>query len=482
MRAQFVRQRPDFGQTSLLILFLLIAVAVGAAVPTNQNLAFAILVGALSFFVLLVQPWTIVMMAVFSVLTFKGMSTLGIVPSISSFLDIPLVWSALGAAILRVKLLDRQTMNSDGRSLLVALGALAASALLSSVINQTEILRPILYIALLGQPFALIAALAIASPSPAAYTRLRTVTAGLLLIQIPFTFFQAAAYGFGDEVKGTLVGAGAGHHVVGAICLTGAIWVFANSRSPLTIRTPLALMLIAVPFLSDAKQVILAAPAMLLVSGWRKRLSTGVTKAALISMLLLIMLVALPAGEAALQFLRQGAEGRGGKSAALRFIANEINSNPMQLVVGLGPGTTVSRTAFMTTDLLLLEDSPLRSLNLKPAEIAIRAEAEAERLSGGRTSFNSAQSSAIGLFGDLGILGSVSFSLLLFRTFRYLRKGSHPELAVAAASGWAIYTALGFVFDWWEQPPFTVFIATLAALSAHPTQAPGTDTLEQRIH
>ena len=36
---------------------------------------------------------------------------------------------------------------------------------------------------------------------------------------------------------------------------------------------------------------------------------------------------------------------------------------------------------------------------------------------------------------------------------------------VAAAAGFAMFIVLGLVFDWWEQPPFGVFLGVLAGLS-----------------
>ena len=33
------------------------------------------------------------------------------------------------------------------------------------------------------------------------------------------------------------------------------------------------------------------------------------------------------------------------------------------------------------------------------------------------------------------------------------------------AAGFAMFAVLGVVFDWWEQPPFSVFLAVLAGLA-----------------
>lgn len=60
--------------------------------------------------------------------------------------------------------------------------------------------------------------------------------------------------------------------------------------------------------------------------------------------------------------------------------------------------------------------------------------------------------------------------------YRALRNGSYDCIvsslagrthlaATAAAAGFALFLVLGLVFDWWEQPPFGVFIGVLAGLS-----------------
>ena len=77
-------------------------------------------------------------------------------------------------------------------------------------------------------------------------------------------------------------------------------------------------------------------------------------------------------------------------------------------------------------------------------------------------SFDSALSSGLGVFGDLGIFGATAYLMLAGVVFGELRRRSTPE-ASAALAGFAIALVLGFILDWWEQPAFAVFLATLAA-------------------
>ena len=54
-----------------------------------------------------------------------------------------------------------------------------------------------------------------------------------------------------------------------------------------------------------------------------------------------------------------------------------LELDPTKMLFGEGPAETVSRAAFMTTDSFLHPNSPLRIFDLKPAQIALQADASA---------------------------------------------------------------------------------------------------------
>jgi hypothetical protein len=120
-------------------------------------------------------------------------------------------------------------------------------------------------------------------------------------------------------------------------------------------------------------------------------------------------------------------------------------------------------------------ESTLAVLRLKPAVIPVEAQDAANEVSHGVTpdSFNSGVSSMLGVFGDLGILGLLAYGGLLLSLFLRLRTETSPE-GVAAASGFALFLVLGLIFDWWEQPPFGVFLGVLAGLSLTAARRAGT--------
>jgi hypothetical protein len=285
----------------------------------------------------------------------------------------------------------------------------------------------------------------------------------LVLIQIPIDFWQASTLGIGDGVQGTLHGAGAGHHVMAAVVTVGAIWIAVTKDYPLPWRCVAVALLAFIPFLADAKQVVLALPAILIVGRWRTPkdivLRAGAVAGAIAALILLV-----PAGQSAVRYLNETRSGQGGKEETAKVVWATNRSDPASLAFGQGPAETVSRAAFMTTDLLLRPGSPLRVFELKPARIALQAQESAMRVSGGGTSFNTGLSSALGVFGDLGLAGLVAYLGLLGSAILALRKVATPE-GIAAAAGFAMFAVLGLVFDWWEQPPFSVFLAVLAGLA-----------------
>jgi hypothetical protein len=440
----------------------LLAVALGFGVTINQQLAFVALVVIVGLVASAAPTSSWVAAALIAALTFRGLVELGALPSVATLVDLPLAWGALAVALLK-RNPNRVRDGFDPRWLV----ALAAAVLLAWAFNPSEVLRPLLYLALLGEPFAIVAALCLDPPSPRGRRLLTRVLLVLLLIQIPIAAYQLATLGWSDPVQGTLYGAGAGAHVISAVCVVGGIWILAGGGGGLIAypwRLLAALALFLIPFIADAKQVILAVPAILIVTSWREGPLRILLKVALITASVVALVFVQPASDTAFGFLESAQQGQGGKTAATTFVWDRLEGDPASVAFGLGPAESVSRAAFMTTDLLLGADSPLRELGLEPAAIAQETQSMSLSDSGGGTSFNSGLSSALGVLGDLGAVGLAVYLAMLGSLILLLRRRRSPE-GVAAAAGLAMFAVLGFVFDWWEQPPFSVTLAVLAGLA-----------------
>jgi hypothetical protein len=291
----------------------------------------------------------------------------------------------------------------------------------------------------------------------------------LVLIQIPIAALQVGKYGApSDRIQGTLYGAGAGAHVISAVVVVGALWILSGGigRRVLGVwRLPVVVSLFMIPFLADAKQVIVALPAIVLASSWGVGRLQFLGRGVLAAGAVVVLFTLAPASNTAARYVEQSRHGQGGKQATANFVWNKLDGDPASLVFGKGPAETVSRAAFMTTDLLQRSGSPLAVLGLRPAAIAVEAQGSALEIThGAGTSFNSGVSSTLGVLGDLGIVGLLLYLGLFLSVFLRLRTGTSAE-SVAAAAGFAIFLVLGLVFDWWEQPPFGVFLGVLAGLS-----------------
>jgi len=445
-----------------LICAGVLAFALGAGVTANQQVTFVALVALLGMMAVAAPASAWVGAALVAALTFKGLASLGVLPSVATFIDLPLAWGAFFVALLKQR--ERAPFLNRHLRWLAALGL---AVVFAWALSRSEILRPLLYLALLGEPFAIVGALLADPPSERMRAVLERTLLALVLVQIPLAAAQFAQPGPADHIQGTLYGAGAGAHVISAVVVVGAIWILRGGIGRRTLhawRLPIVAALFFIPFVADAKQVILALPAIVLATSWRVGRVAFLVRLALVAGSVVALFALAPGGQTAETFIGKAQRGQGGKEATAFFVWHKLESDPASLVFGKGPAETVSRAAFMTTPLFERSGSPLAVLGLQPAALAVEAESNALEISHGGTSFNSGTSSALGVLGDLGLFGLISYGGLLLSVFFRLRMLNSAE-GVAAAAGFALFLVLGFVFDWWEQPPFGVFLGVLAGLS-----------------
>jgi hypothetical protein len=216
--------------------------------------------------------------------------------------------------------------------------------------------------------------------------------------------------------------------------------------------------------LADAKQVLFALPVTILGFRLKGNMGQTIVRVVAVGVAFFAVMNLYAPGRVALSFIQGAVQDRGGKLAAADLLVDRMSEEPTSLAFGMGPATTISRASFMTTDLFLKEESPLRSFGLQPSVIALEAHERAVATTTAESSFNSATSSALGVFGDIGIVG-VSIYLLLLLLLIVALRGIGTPIASAAAAGWALFGVLGFVFDWWEQPPLAVFLAVLTGVA-----------------
>jgi hypothetical protein len=422
----------------LYVLIGIAAVAIGYIVSRRPDLSPLIAVALLLAAGLALSPGWWALAALVLALLGPGLialdaqfQTLTVFPGITEQAHLLFAWGALGLALATGK-----ADSPVARRIIVGLGLLAVAIGISYAFNPAEPLRPLFYLALLGEPFAVIAALLLRPPGPALRRTIIAAAVALLALQPPIAVLQAIVVGTGDPVTGTLAGTSDAPHIIGVLAIIGAIWLYTGIR-----RTPWRNVLIAsllpIPFLSDAKQAILALPATLIVRwrGQESRLQTAVMVSAV------LLLFAVPAfAQYSTVVIEHTLAGGGGKPEAARDVWQEVTADLPSFAVGEGPAQTVS--------------------HLEPAKVA-RNYVHPYYFGG---TFQSPRSSAIGLFGDLGLLGVLAYLALLASVFFALRNVISRE-AIAAATGVVLLAVLGVLGDWWEQGQFTLFVAVLAGLA-----------------
>jgi hypothetical protein len=408
--------------------------------------------------------------AVIVAIAFRGLVGLGVVPGYVQFAHLPLAWGAGCVALMRGR--PRSVL---AHRCLIGLAIFGLAVFASTVLNHSQPLRGLAYFLLLGEPFVIVYALLAEPPEGRERSLLIYTCAALVAVQIPLAYGQWATLGFGDSVQGTLYGAGAGAHVLAGVVIVGAFWYLGSIRrawSPVSIGLLVAMA--GIVLIADAKQVAFALPAAIVAQRSLSVRSIAIAAIALAIIYTIVHVHRFNQGYA-VPYISRALAGQTGKQAVGKMIWHDATSDVGTFAFGQGPAETVSRTAYQTVPEDQKAGSSLQVLGLKPAQVPYKAEeiAAAEVRRTGKSaysqpfnldSFDSGTSSGIGLFGDLGLFGFLAYGGLLGMIFLAVRRLDSPE-ALAVASGFAMLVVLGFVLDWWEQPPITVFLGVLAGLA-----------------
>jgi hypothetical protein len=151
--------------------------------------------------------------------------------------------------------------------------------------------------------------------------------------------------------------------------------------------------------------------------------------------------------------------------------------DPLQLLVGSGPGTTASRASLLLTPSLLKETSPLARLNLPPTKEALEIVSSVRAKYGG--SAEAVASGALGLLGDLGLVGFSGYLGFLFMVWRRSR-AADEWVATAARASLVMTTILLFVDNWLEYPGYSIPLMLLVGMALQPSKPTSVDELLPR--
>lgn len=457
-------------------------IGLGAATSTNRVTVFAVALCIVALPLLQTRPVVWIAMALTITWTSRLFTTTGLGPRFLDFLDFPLTVVALLAALATRLGKRRDPLPPDQAAIAGWVIVVAAVMTVSWAFRDTaEPQRLLAALVLALEPFLLLLAILLAQLSAGDRKVLLRLVMGLLALQLPFSLAYIAAGHRVDSVKGTLLLTGAGHHVsAGGTSIGFFLLVGLRAPKPVLIVYGVATLFVAV--IADAKQVLFVLPIALLILGFaqRKQKSTssalgGVIAGVAMAAGAAIAILTYQASQIAFDFIDRSVTNDTGKIAVAEAIWNDIWQSPQTLSFGLGPGESVSRFSFLTTPELLKAGSPVEVLNLHVSKGAAHyLEVSQDGPYTGVSSFTSPQSSALGVLGDYGLAGVVAFGGLILSVIRAIRRTRCRGLRAAALSGWAMLLPLAVVFDWLEQPPFTLALAVVTGLTLLESKASAT--------
>lgn len=464
------------------VLVLAVVAVLGARATSDTTLVFAAIMLVAALPLVNSRPVVWIALALTIAWTSRLLTVWGPLPRLLDFMDFPLVLVAFLFAGVRYLDSDRRLDRAQRRICRCVLLVSVVIALSWAFHDLGEPQRLVAGWVLALEPFLLLLAVILTPMTDRERRMLLRLTLLLLCGQIVFSAAQIAAGGIHDDVKGTLLAAGAGHHVSAGGLAVGFFLLAMTCRSKLVVAG-FGSAALTVIILADAKQVLFALPLALLVlgvTGTRRRsplsLVGGVVAGVAMAAVSVYGLVTYAASDTALDFIDRSTTNNTGKFAVVDALWTDLNATPEDLLFGLGPGASVSRFAFLTTPGLLQEGSPVALLGLSESRGAERYDAIA--FGGtftGNSSFTSAQSSALGIFGDYGLAGVAAFVMLVGIVLAALRRAPDRRLRAAAFAAWGLLLPLAVVFDWLEQPPFTLAVIVVTGLAlrcGNPDSAP----------
>lgn len=388
------------------------------------------------------------------------------------YLDIVLVPVAFALAVVL-----RRDAFPRFPGMLIAIGVFVTAGILSGSVNELPAVQVIIGVLLYVVPFLACAVVA-TEPDDAVALQVLYVVAVIIAIQPPLVLTQWLMHGVGDEVRGSLFGAGAGAHLVGAAALVGAAltWAWKGSRPVTAFAGVVALFVI---YVADAKQVGAVIPVVAALALALRLEAAGAS---------LRRLLLVPAGILAIlvgpvlwllsktyvaNIFRLTVDSGGGKIAVVRAVWSDVWSGPVQAVLGFGPGETVSRWAWMLSG----QDptsAPLTTLNLEVSERAVTYQ-EAALGQGyvGESSFTQSLSSLLGVLGDYGVLGVLGYVGMVIVLLRLL-VAKRTRLSAVCVGLLLGMVALGAIGDWLEQTPVMVMVMVVAGLGLRAVANQGT--------
>lgn len=396
-------------------------------------------------------------------------------PSIINFAHFALVPCTWAIAIATTRSKNKQQL-AIVKELLWGLGLLFGCGLISAFWNGAGVINFVLSFLILSEPFMFLTAIIVIPLSDKSFTRLQT---GIIVFLLFHLFLMYIQYGLGfcnlpgdcDNIQGVLYRSGGGHPVAASIACCFALYNFAAKSQPIWLRAALFILGFITIQLADAKQVV-----VMFVGAWiiltftniqniRKTIIYLIT----LTIFLLVFTWAINNIEALTAFktwIRPELYGSDGeatkfKLSGIRYVLTFFTS-PVNWLVGLGPGHSVSRMGgWMMRDYGHLLN-PLGATSAPSGQYTSISQLvwyyTGQSWLAQGSSFFSPFWGWAGIWGDLGFLG--------LGTYLYLGSVVWRRVCADNTSKLLLLTVVicGFIFTQMEEPAYMLSVATLIAL------------------
>ena len=224
-RPQIAVPRATLAGPPVVALGVIAAVLAGVLAVGAPAIAVLIPLLGLLVLALTVAPCYWALAAVVAAVCSRAGVAVDLLPGFAAYIDLPLAWGAFLFAALTAR-----SWSSKAQWVALGVAGLGLTAAASGTLAGVSAVQSLFSYALLGAPFALVAAILLAPPSVPQRKLLVTVALALAFIQVPITIAQAPQATHADQVQGTFVGSQAGAHLVGALCVVAALWIVARAE------------------------------------------------------------------------------------------------------------------------------------------------------------------------------------------------------------------------------------------------------------
>lgn len=383
------------------------------------------------------------------------------VPSVVNFIHFACISLISGLTLPQIRTKLRIDIS---KVILLGLFTLLVLITASAYLNNAGFINIVIDFLLLAEPFMLLIAIIGIRMSSADVEKMRFWLMVFAFANVLLALVQYFVLGLRfnpDDIKGVFLNQGAGHHVGGAVSMTAAVYFFVDSKiRSIWIRTlgTVAFMSQVYP-LSDSKQVIAVFVASLVILSFTKFKSVAKALQYLTLTLVVVSTVLWVATNVLklywvkLDLIQSGFIQ---KLSVFSVFALSYHS-PLNWLLGLGPGHTIGRLGLLLPD--YYEYFQPLGATISPVTEAVQQAGAANWQSAvSGSSMWSLTFSWAGIWGDLGLLGLVTYLCLWF--FVWYR------LCLDDLSKFFVITILmfGAIFNWIEEPGYMLFVVSILGM------------------